>query len=73
LIAELQRVWPGLLKQYLQSFEEKSQRLASSWTGLHQQVAQLVDGTVSQLRDGAADLETAVDRLAKVMEVSKAG
>jgi ABC-type transporter Mla subunit MlaD len=71
LLEELQRVWPTLLDQYLKSFEEKSRSLASSWSDLHKNVGQLVDGTVSQLRDGAADLETAVDRLTKVLGTVK--
>jgi len=72
LIEELQRVWPTLLDQYLKSFEEKSRTLASSWSDLHKNVGQLVDGTVSQLRDGAADLETAVDHLTKVLGTVRA-
>ena len=72
LLEELQRVWPTLLDQYLRSFEEKSRTLASSWSDLHKNVGQLVDGTVSQLRDGAADLETAVDHLTKVLGTVRA-
>jgi hypothetical protein len=67
LTRQLQAVWPGLLDKYLQSFQQKSDALASSWTGLHKQVESLASGVVDRLQDPVEELRDTVNTLEKAL------
>jgi hypothetical protein len=62
LTRQLQAVWPGLFDRYLQSFQQKSDALASSWEQTHQRV-------VSITKSVADDLQTPIDELRDTVNV----
>lgn len=68
LTSQLQTVWPKLFDTYLQSFQQKSDALASSWETTHHKVANVVTGIVDQLQDPVDELRDTVNDLAKSLK-----
>jgi len=72
LTKQLQAVWPGLLDQYLKSFQQKSEALSSSWEKTHKQVVDVTAGVVDQLQQPVDELCDAVKRLAETQKANHA-
>lgn len=68
LTRQLQAVWPGLFDKYLNSFQQKSEALASSWEQTHQRVVSITGSVADHLQAPVEELSDTVKVLAETLK-----